>query len=262
MQPADVYTSARSIAARVETAIASVEPAGWAPSATGRESRKESIARPAVKPAKQTAVFGSVAIPFKRLAAVKRLAPSLDQIAEGGILDCRTGCSAAVESVRAARTSTEGKVSVERLQGINAAVNHAIRYSRDIENYRTADRWATPLETLKRQAGDCEDLAILKMAVLEESGYAMKDMAIVVLFDRDRKFYHAVLSVHVDDQFFILDNMRDAVLTDRELASYLPLYSIADGKGFLHGSRQPGSPLLAENAIPLESVAPGEGLAN
>jgi predicted transglutaminase-like cysteine proteinase len=143
----------------------------------------------------------------------------------------------------------------------STSINHSIRYRRDIDTYKVADYWATPTETLSRQQGDCEDFVILKMAALHAEGVDLKDMAIVVLFDHKRHFYHAILSVSVGGRYFILDNMRDEVLADSRLPDYLPLFSIAGGKGYLHGSRTPASQALAANMPRLEKVAPGEGVA-
>ncbi|TCU34502.1 hypothetical protein EV129_112118 [Rhizobium azibense] len=78
-----------------------------------------------------------------------------------------------------------------------------------------------------------------------------------MLFDQKRHFYHAVLSVAVDGNYFILDNKRDPVLPDSRLPDYQPPFSIADGKGYLHGLRA-GNKQVASR-MPLEKVAPGEG---
>jgi predicted transglutaminase-like cysteine proteinase len=233
-------------------------PAGW--------TRETSAAvKPAVRPsvsptAADSAVFGSVAIPFKRLAALKRLAPSLSEMNDGTAIACGAGtCSAATVAIKAAFTTTTRASIRDKMNAVNATVNHTIRYRRDIDTYKVADYWATPAETLARQQGDCEDFAILKMAVLHAEGIDLKDMAVVVLYDQKRHFYHAILSVAVDGNRFILDNMRDEVLPDTRLPDYLPLYSIAGGKGYIHGSRVGGSQVAS--VMPIEKVAPGEGVA-
>lgn len=214
---------------------------------------------PAKPAASKDAVFGSVTIPFKRLAAVKRFAPSLAEMESGAAINCNAkGCTNAAQVIKAALGQASQASIRDKLNTVNAAVNHAIRYRKDIETYKVADYWATPSETLARQQGDCEDFAILKMAALKAEGVDMKDMSIVVLFDQKRHFYHAVLSVAVNGNYFILDNMRDQVLTDNRLPDYQPLYSITSGKGYLHGLRA-GNKQVA-SAMPLEKVAPGEGV--
>lgn len=207
-----------------------------------------------------SAVFGSVAIPFKRLAALKRLAPSLSEMNDGTAIACGAGkCSDAVVAIKAAFTRTSQASIRDKMNAVNTTINHTIGYRRDIDTYKVADYWATPGETLARQQGDCEDFAILKMAALHAEGIDLKDMAVVVLFDQRRHFYHAILSVSVNGNRFILDNMRDEVLPDTRLPDYMPLYSIAGGKGYIHGSRVGGSQMAS--AMPIEKVAPGEGVA-
>lgn len=233
-------------------------PAGWTRETTASVTP---AVRPSVAaPPTDSAVFGSVAIPFKRLAALKRLAPSLSEMNDGTAIVCGAGkCSNATVAIKAAFTKTSQGSIRDKMNAVNTTINHTIRYRRDIDTYKVADYWATPAETLARQQGDCEDFAILKMAALHAEGIDLKDMAVVVLFDQKRHFYHAILSVSVNGNRFILDNMRDEVLPDTRLPDYMPLYSIAGGKGYIHGSRVGGSQMAS--ALPIEKVAPGEGVA-
>lgn len=233
------------------------EPAGWVKESVAPE---QPAARPAIAVPTGSAAFGTVAIPFKRLAALKKFAPSLSEMTDGTAIDCSAGkCSEAATAIKVAFTKTSQSSIRDKLNAVNVTINHTIRYSRDIDTYKVADYWATPAETLSRQQGDCEDFAILKMAALHAEGIDLKDMSVVVLFDQKRHFYHAVLSVAVNGNRFILDNMRDEVLPDTKLPDYVPLYSIADGRGYLHGTRT-GAKQVA-SAMPLEKVAPGEGVA-
>jgi len=216
------------------------------------------LASPSV--AKTTAgnsVFGTVAIPFKRLAALKKLEPTFAEIDAGTAIACTAACPEATTAIQASFTATAQSSIRDKLNAVNVTVNHTIRYARDIDIYQVEDHWATPSETLARREGDCEDFAILKMAALSRDGVNLNDMAIVVLFDQKRHFYHAVLSVAVGERYYILDNMRDDVLPDTRLADYLPLYSIRGNKGYLHGSLVQGA-AVAANKVPLD-VAPGEG---
>jgi predicted transglutaminase-like cysteine proteinase len=232
--------------------------AAWSPETT---ASVKPAARPSIAAAPSDGgVFGSVAIPFKRLAALKRLAPSLAEMNDGTAISCSAGkCSAAATAIKASFGKTSQASLRDKMNSVNSTVNHTIRYARDIDTYKVADYWASPSETLKRQQGDCEDFAILKMAALHAEGVDLKDMAVVVLFDQKRHFYHAVLSVSAGGNHFILDNMRDEVVADSRLPDYMPLYSIAGGKGFLHGSRVGGSQMAS--TMPIEKVAPGEGVA-
>ncbi len=204
-------------------------------------------------------VFGTVAIPFKHLAALNNFAGPLAEIRSGKSLDCGLrGCNAAETAIAAAETKIAGASIRDKINTINYTVNHAIRYASDMDTYHLADYWAKPSEALSHQQGDCEDYAILKMAALYKAGVDLDHMTLVVLFDQRRHFYHAVLSVSVDGNNLILDNMRDEVLSDKRIAEYLPLYSIVADRGYLHGSRDPHAQAVAA-ALPIAKVAPGEG---
>lgn len=213
-------------------------------------------------PTASKAVFDTVAFPLKRLGALKKFSPSFSQITDGSAWNCEAkNCNAATLSIKASYSRVAQSSLRDKLNDINATVNGSIRYSRDADTYKMTDSWAKPSETLKRQTGDCEDFAILKMAALHAGGVSLEDMAIVVLYDQKRRFYHAILSVSAGDRYYILDNMQNAVVTDDQLTDYLPLYSILNGRGYFHGLPASRSKQIAGNVLPFEKVAPGEGSA-
>jgi predicted transglutaminase-like cysteine proteinase len=148
---------------------------------------------------------------------------------------------------------------VDKLQLINTAVNRTIEYQSDHTLYGVTDYWAKPSETLIRGKGDCEDFAILKMAALHEAGVPIDSMSIVVLRDRRRGFFHAVLAVATTQGDFILDILNSRVRLDRTYPDYQPLYSIAGAKGWIHG--YPNGSKLASNTAMTIDVAPGTGPA-
>ena len=81
----------------------------------------------------------------------------------------------------------------------------------------------------------------------------------VMLFDQRRNVYHAVLAVSVPGNYFILDNVRNVVMTDRQLPDYMPLYSLVDGRGYFHGMKVKAGRQIAAKTKPVDLVAPGEG---
>ncbi|MDH4440560.1 MAG: transglutaminase-like cysteine peptidase [Rhizobium sp.] len=202
-------------------------------------------------------VFGSVAIPFKKLGALKKAAPTFAEIAKGTALRCDDQNCLQVKAMVQKTAAGTGMSSIrDKLNLVNRDINQRIKYAKDIDVHGKLDRWASPSETLKLGTGDCEDYALLKMAVLESQGIALSDMTVVILYDTKRHFYHAVLSVEVQGRHYILDNMRPQVLTDAQLPDYMPLFSISNGRGFLHGSKIKGKALAMKS---FDGIAPGEG---
>lgn len=58
----------------------------------------------------------------------------------------------------------------EQAAGVDALVDREIRYTLDEDSYAAYDYWATPLETIRRGRGDCDDFAILKYYALQYLG--------------------------------------------------------------------------------------------
>lgn len=67
----------------------------------------------------------------------------------------------------------------DQVARINAFFNKRIHYDSDQTIWGQADYWATPLETLGRGAGDCEDFAIAKYASLEALGVPRQKLRLI-----------------------------------------------------------------------------------
>lgn len=208
-----------------------------------------------------SAVFGSVALPFRNLPAAKRWSYIYSQVGLPPIAGCEGDSACLERGGRLQGVIEEARQArfLEKLRMVTAAVNDMIAYAADSELYGTLDYWATPSETLLAGRGDCEDYAILKMAALKAAGIPSGSMSLVVLRDRERDFYHAVLAVTTDQGYLILDNLRDAVVVDRRLPSYQPLFSVSQDRSWIHGVRRAPGDAIAARRSPLGAVAPGEG---
>ncbi len=130
--------------------------------------------------------------------------------------------------------SPEG-VHKSELDAINAWANGSIRYVEDRELYGEADHWATANETLRRRAGDCEDIAIVKMQMLAAHGVRREDMHLVIARDLVRSADHAMLVVKVDGQYWLLDNNTDTALDARQGYDYRPILSFSQNTKWIHG---------------------------
>lgn len=98
---------------------------------------------------------------------------------------------------------------------VNAAVNKGIAYEREAAG---RDCWQLPHETIMRRKGDCEDLAILKMAELAACGIPLDKMFIVIC----KAFGgHAVLACAHGRDALILDNLADEPYPDTGQAGRL-----------------------------------------
>lgn len=205
-------------------------------------------------------LLASVAIPFGRLPALARLEPVYQDMAAGLFRDCRTAtCENARATLETVIAGGKRRGFLELIGAVNRSVNGLVAYRRDSDIHRVVDYWAMPSQTLSSGIGDCEDYAILKMAVLAKAGVPANSMSLVVLRDERRGVYHAVLAIRTSAGSYILDNLNSAVLRDVDLPDYMPLYSVSDGRGFIYG-RRGGKGLLTASAAGLDTIAPGEGM--
>ena len=122
-----------------------------------------------------------------------------------------------------------------RLASVNAWANNHIRYVEDQDQYGSADYWAPASATINARAGDCEDIAIVKMQMLASLGIARSDMFLTVARDRVRNRDHALLIVKADGQFWMLDNATNAVLDASQNHDYMPILTFSEKAKWLHG---------------------------
>jgi len=199
-------------------------------------------------------LFGAHRIRFGKIKSGVRISGLIRKAASSGSSAiCINQCADLAD-----RLTLKGASISEQLRHVSATVNQMVAYRTDNENHGRLDYWSTPNETLGRNSGDCEDYAILKMALLARLGVPMNAMEIVVLKDTSRRLFHAVLSVALEDRSLILDNMTDAVETDSAKRSYAPLFSISGNANYIFGYKS-GKPGLMASITDIAAIAPGAG---
>lgn len=128
-----------------------------------------------------------------------------------------------------------GNPGLAELNAVNTWANARIRYVEDRDLYGKADYWATAGETLRRRAGDCEDIAIAKMQLLAALGVPRGAMYLTIARDTVRANDHAVLVVRMGDKAWLLDNATDRVLDASQSYDYRPIVSFSDNQRWIHG---------------------------
>lgn len=206
-------------------------------------------------------VFSSVAFPFKpgMMARWAEIEAGVVRLAKDDCSDleaCRIRLNLLNDTTEAVRNLP----LASKISAVNKAINRLINYKSDKDVYGVLDYWATPKEILSRGDGDCEDFAILKMAALRSAGVPAESMALVVLRDTSRDFYHAILAVSTNNNTYVLDNLRDMVLTDKQLPQYQALYSLSVQKAWVHGYKRGSEFAMQKRPTSLEAVQPGEGI--
>jgi predicted transglutaminase-like cysteine proteinase len=140
-----------------------------------------------------------------------------------------------------------------RLAEINRAVNFSIRPVSDWAQYGVADFWSSPLVTLSAGAGDCEDYAVLKYVALREAGLAPNNLRLLIVYDPRRRTNHAVVAVHLDAEWLILDSHTLIMVTSSDARYYRPLFVLDHRRVGVVGFAGVGDDLQTPRADPDQS---------
>jgi len=102
-----------------------------------------------------------------------------------------------------------------------------VRWVSDIEHWGKEDYWATPIETLATNAGDCEDFSIGKYFTLSEVGVDKEKIRITYVKALEYDQAHMVLAYYAtpESEPLILDNINKTVLPASQRTDLLPIYS-------------------------------------
>lgn len=122
-------------------------------------------------------------------------------------------------------------------------VNKSIKYKRDSDAFGKPDVWRRPADTDKAREGDCEDYALLKMAMLRKMGFPNDKMWLMVGRQNMPGFNpdpggHAVLMVEIDQKHYVLNNSQKGGLQPltefmREGRSFVPLMLMNGHEAFV-----------------------------
>ncbi|MFG6428670.1 transglutaminase-like cysteine peptidase [Roseateles sp. LYH14W] len=132
---------------------------------------------------------------------------------------------ALVQQIESSGTQEE----LQRLKDINDFFNRRVNFREDAATWGLADYWASPLESLERRAGDCEDYAIAKYFSLAAAGVPTARLRMVYVRARmqGQSLAHMVLAYHAEPgaEPLILDNLRPEVLPASQRPDLTPVFS-------------------------------------
>lgn len=139
------------------------------------------------------------------------------------------GLSAWQNMMQIAHASPENS----RLTLVNRFFNHRIQFAEDSWIWNHEDYWATPLETLHKGAGDCEDFAIAKYFSLLALGTPPGRMRLTYVraaMNRNgeiRLMPHMVLAYYPQKagEPLVLDNLMDDIRPAAGRPDLLPVFS-------------------------------------
>lgn len=133
----------------------------------------------------------------------------------------------------------------KKLEAINDFFNQ-LYFVNDIDLWGKTDYWATPLEFLGSNAGDCEDFSIAKYFSLRELGVDDKKLRLVYVKAIELNQFHMVVAYYKtpSSEPILLDNINGTIKPASQRTDLLPIYSFngsqlwlmkEKGKGTLAG---------------------------
>lgn len=173
-------------------------------------------------------------------------APDLDRM--GALAMQRYGepASALVADWRRMLQDADAQPEQARLERVNTFFNRRIRFDDDALIWKTNDYWATPLETMGRKAGDCEDFAIAKYVSLRLLGVPADKLRLIYVRAQIGGPSSAISQAHMvvgyfptpDAEPLVLDNLIGEIRPAARRPDLFPVFSFNDAGLWVAGAQQ------------------------
>jgi predicted transglutaminase-like cysteine proteinase len=144
-------------------------------------------------------------------------------------------------------TQSGSLTEMEKLKKVNRFFNY-FRFVDDIELWGVKNYWATPIEFIGVNGGDCEDYSIAKYYTLLELGVPDAKMRITMVKAVRLNQYHMVLAYYDTPSSIplILDNLDGTIKPATKRNDLLPVYSFNGTQLWLN--KEKGRGVLAGNS--------------
>lgn len=137
---------------------------------------------------------------------------------------------------------------LEQLRRVNDFVNSRVHFESDASVWGQDDYWATPLETLSRGRGDCEDFAIAKYVSLLALGMPVSKLRLIYVKARVDNGGQASFQAHMVLGYYedvagepqLLDNLVPDIQNASARTDLVPIFSF-NGEGLWAGGTLSGS---------------------
>ncbi|UYG01998.1 transglutaminase-like cysteine peptidase [Halomonas sp. LR3S48] len=128
-----------------------------------------------------------------------------------------------------------------QLREVNDFFNRRVRWLEDVQIWGAEDYWATPLETMGKRQGDCEDYSIAKYVTLKELG--VPGSRLRMIYVRARIGRSQIVQAHMVLGYYetptavpqILDNLVPSITPATQRTDLDPVFSF-NSEGLWAGS--------------------------
>lgn len=129
--------------------------------------------------------------------------------------------------------SNKGTADNDRLKRTNDFFNRQITFGEDAAVWSQEDYWATPLETLGKGAGDCEDFVIAKYFTLKEMGVESSKLRLIYVRAKTGSSDSTALQAHMVLAYYakpeveplVLDNLIGDIRPASRRPDLVPVFS-------------------------------------
>lgn len=147
-------------------------------------------------------------------------------------------------------TGMQAAPDSERIRRTNDFFNRQIQFGEDLSIWGQQDYWATPMETLGKGAGDCEDFAIAKYFTLKAMGTAPEKLRLIYVraktgaSDVGPTQAHMVLAFYAqpDAEPLVLDNLVGEIRSSSRRPDLVPVFSFNSEGVFTGTPGRDGAP--------------------
>ena len=138
-------------------------------------------------------------------------------------------------------TSDTSQNDLEKLERANQFLNQ-VEYIEDIYHWGQKDYWATPIEFLVTNGGDCEDYTIAKYFTLKAMGVAEEKLNLTYVKALTYNVHHMVLTYYSTpgSEPLVLDNIETEIRPASQRQDLLPIYSFNGTGLWLAKQREKG----------------------
>jgi hypothetical protein len=128
----------------------------------------------------------------------------------------------------------------DKIKRSNEMINRIVTWQEDQKIWGQQDYWATPLETLSKKMGDCEDFAIIKYFSLKNLNVPISQLRLVYVKAKNGsggEQAHMVLAYYPapDSEPLILDNMLNDIRPASRRPDLTPVFSF-NSEGIYNGA--------------------------
>lgn len=139
--------------------------------------------------------------------------------------------------------SSRGLGENDKLKRVNDFFNSHIQFADDSIIWRQADYWATPLETMGRGMGDCEDFSIAKYYSLINLGVPINKLRLVYVKATQQGPHGPVVQAHMVLAYYpaptadplVLDNLNPQIKPASSRGDLAPIFSF-NSEGLWQGT--------------------------